>query len=493
MLLDRVRCSRVIAVVGAVVVLGPGSVWAFQNERVAKPDAALIVDGIVREIFRSSREGRVDYLVQIEVTRAEIGRPISGGARPAYPAPSESVYVHVFQGPGGYGSIPSERSQVRAYLAPRSKGGWEGTFPDWFEVTVNQAAGPSANDPAPPMAENGPAPRGTPAPEVDPTSRGTPAPAGSKTALASLGVTVETLSAQGHRVLRVTSVERGGAGQKAGLEVGDIIAGVNNKAITDADQVEQAARRGGTLALVVVDVNNGNGVRVDVALGSAKAGGPSIPVDPNSRPEPSDAPKPSIGLSAEPVTLGQRTAMKVVRVEPGSPAQKAGFEIGDVIVAANGAPITGAEQLAAAFRKSGSTLTLTVRDTRTGKEVPVKLQLAGRSANPSSFPFPLPSPGTNNPASSPTADGSRNRLGAVTELTIYDVEAAVKVTEVESGSPAERAGIRPGLVILAANGKTVLHPNDLAEAVRQSSGAVELTVVDPSSGRKGTVKVDLGA
>jgi serine protease Do len=80
----------------------------------------------------------------------------------------------------------------------------------------------------------------------------------------------------------------------------------------------------------------------------------------------------------------------------------------------------------------------------------------------------------------------------VTEFTLYEIEAAVKVTEVVPGSPADRAGIRPGLIILAANGKQVLHPNDLAEAVRQSSATIELTVADPGSGRKGTVKVDLG-
>jgi S1-C subfamily serine protease len=276
------------------------------------------------------------------------------------------------------------------------------------------------------------------------------------------------------------------------LEVGDLIVAVNNMAITGADQVERAARLRGTLALAVVDVNTGNGVRVDVALGSAIGGGPSVPTEPTARPDPPDAARPSIGLSAEPVTLGQRTAMKVVRVVPGSPAQKAGLEVGDVIVAANGAPITGAEQLSATFRKSGPSLMLTVRDTRTGKEVPVEVQISGRSPNHRPLPFPLPSPGANRPVPSSTAGGSRNRLGAVTEFTLYDVEAAVKVTEVEPGSPADRAGIKPGMIIQAANGKTVLHPSELAEVVRQSPAALELSIVDPSSGRKGTVKVNLG-
>ena len=64
--------------------------------------------------------------------------------------------------------------------------------------------------------------------------------------------------------------------------------------------------------------------------------------------------------------LRYRTALKVVRVEPGSPAEKAGLEPGDVIVAANGAAITGPEQLASAVRKSGAALELTVRDSLLG-------------------------------------------------------------------------------------------------------------------------------
>ena len=54
------------------------------------------------------------------------------------------------------------------------------------------------------------------------------------------------------------------------------------------------------------------------------------------------------------MTVGLRTGMKVIGVHPDSPAQKAGIEVGDVIVAANGVPITGAESLSAVVRKSGA-------------------------------------------------------------------------------------------------------------------------------------------
>jgi serine protease Do len=180
------------------------------------------------------------------------------------------------------------------------------------------------------------------------------------------------------------------------------------------------------------------------------------------------------------VTVGSRTAMRVVEVDPESPAGKAGLEKGDVIVAANGAPVTGVEQLAAALRKSGPQLELVVRDTRTGRDVPVTVQLGGPEAPAAPVPLPTPAP------------GRRNDLGVVTELAFFDAEAAVKVTEVAANSPAAAAGIEVGDIIVEANGKPVLHPNELTEAVRASGANLTLIVVDPRQRKRTPVQVNLG-
>jgi S1-C subfamily serine protease len=180
------------------------------------------------------------------------------------------------------------------------------------------------------------------------------------------------------------------------------------------------------------------------------------------------------------VRLGLRTALKVVRVEAGGAAQKAGIEPDDILVAANGAPLTGPEQLGNALRKSGPTLTLTVRDSRTGKDASVDVVIGGPTN-----PTPLP-------ADVSTASPSTGGLGAVTELSFYDTEVALKVTEVEPGSPAARAGLQPGFLIVEANGKPVLHPNELNAAVRNSAGPLRLTIVDPRTSAKNTVQVNFG-
>ena len=88
--------------------------------------------------------------------------------------------------------------------------------------------------------------------------------------------------------------------------------------------------------------------------------------------------------------------------------------------------------------------------------------------------------------------GTGRKLGAVCELVFHDVDPAAKVTEVESGSPADLAGIEPGDVIVEANGTPVLHPKTLDEIVRQSGPTLKLMVIDPRTHQKTPVEVKLG-
>jgi hypothetical protein len=236
----------------------------------SKDQAAVVVDGVVREVFVSPRANRVDVLAVIEVRGAELGPGWKAGARADVPAPGELAYVHVYmtQGGGGdsYRALPPERAQVRVYLVPGAAGGWEGAYPEWFDATSRELVARRPGDPEPPADDPGAAiaRRPTPAPADEPA----------------------------------------------------------------AGEVQ-----------------------------------PRI-----------------LGVVADPVSVGNRVALKVNEVMPGSPAQAAGIEAGDVILDANGAATTTPEQLAAAVRKSGNVLKLNVRNVRTGESVPVNVNLgpAGR-------------------------------------------------------------------------------------------------------------------
>ncbi len=409
---------------------------------------------MVRQIY-SGGEGR-DRLVEIEVERSEARRTATGQLQARYPAPTETVYVHISQQPtsgrisgaAANTRLPDEGQSVRAYLKPRPTGGWQDAFAAWFEVKNDEAADSATNGSAH---------------DNDAREEG---------AQTVLGMTVESVRVENQTALRILSIARGSPAQSAGLEVGDTLVGINAAEIRSADELTALSVLGEPFSLDVIDVNSGRVARIQIDPASKSQ-------DPKAAGKPA-APAPqsvSLGMSAESVTLGTRSAIKVIRVEPAGLAAKAGLEPNDIIVAANGVPTTNVEQLLSALRKSGSTLNLTVRDSRTGRDTAVAVSLGTRE----------PMPRQVDPSSAPV----NSDLGAVTELAFHDNDFAVKITEVTPGGAAARAGLRPGTIIVSADDKPVLHPNDLIDLARKSQGALKLTVVDPASGKKSNLQVNL--
>jgi S1-C subfamily serine protease len=413
------------------------AVLAAGEARGQADEAAVVVEGRVRAVYEGD-----DRLVELEARRAELGGLPLGNARLDVPSPGDLVYVHTT------GTAPAAGGDARAFLVPRKDGGWLGRFE--------------------PIGKQ-PDPRSMPAPAPAPA----PAPGG----LAALGLTAEKMEVQGSYALKVTAVDRSKPAGRAGLEVGDIVVGVDGKPLAGPRDLDARVAKGGETSLMVVDINTGKVAQVPVDLGK-----PTAPA-PTPAPAPEAAPSRSLGITAEPVKVDGKGALKVVKVDPAGAGAKAGLEPGDVLVAADGAPLAGPEQLAAALRKGGPVVELLVRDTRTGKDVPVPVRFG--SATPTPAPMPRPKP-------APAGPGTESGIGATTELVFLDTEVAVKVTAVTPGGPAARAGLEPGDVIVEAAGKPVLHPDELVEAAKQATGTLQLTVLPQGSGRRTAVKVDLG-
>jgi S1-C subfamily serine protease len=457
-----------------------------------KEGASIVVDGTVREVFRSSRQTRVDFVVQIEVGRSEYGRAPADPRRVQAPAPGDQVYVHVYQSAGaepglgrpgaaGHTGMPSERSQVRAFLYPRPQGGWEGAFPDWFDQTNVTDVNRGQNDPEPPAEV-------TSAPASRRTSSAT-----SGSILPRLGLRAEQVQTGGRLVLKVIDVVPESPAGKAGIEPTDAIIGVNGGFITDLDQLSEVILKGGPAAsLVVLDHRSGKptAVKVDVSGLVAEAA--------QHRPEPAPAPAPVptrvLGVKIERVRVGLRsTAVRVTEVQEGSPAAKAGLEPGDVIIAANDTPIEDLDQLNASVQRSGPVMTLKVLDPRTRREVPVQVHLNSvAAATPGGgFPpggAPLPTPAPTAPGSSAS---SARGIGLVVEAGTADLLPVVKVLQVSPGSPAERAGIEPGDAIVGLNDKVIFAPDLLDEALRVAGNSFTLNVLDVKSGKKTPVKISI--
>jgi regulator of sigma E protease len=153
-------------------------------------------------------------------------------------------------------------------------------------------------------------------------------------------------------------------------------------------------------------------------------------------------------------TLGRAVWPAMVgKVVDGSPAATAGLRTGDVIVAAGGQPIAYWEDLDRAVAASnGRPLELRVR--RDGGEVPLTVTPRLRT---------VPDPIFREPRD------------------VWDVGAGPQllpvITSIGPGSPAERAGLKSGDVVVAVAGQPLYTHDDLLEAIRTRAGqSFEITV-----------------
>lgn len=443
-------------------------------------EAAAVVEGVVREVFRGARRNPVDYLVQIDVRRSELGQGAADARRLSIPAPGEPVYVHHSQAGAAAPAIPDEGASVRAFLKPRPQGGWEAAGPSWF-APLDTAFARRGDEPSPPADDD----RGRPAPAPS-----APAEPGRGSILATLGVKADSVDAGGRLVLRITDVAAGSAAAKAGFEKGDVIIGANGQGFTSVGQLGDILRKGGpTAQLAVLNVQNGKQATVKIDVPGAAA---AEPRSPRPADEPDAAPRRTLGVTVQPKRLGLRNALEVTAVQPGGAAQIAGIEVGDVLVEAEGAALTDADQLQKAIDRAGATITIKVRDTRTGNDVPVDVKLAAADApRPGNAPTPTPAPTPETPTPAPGSLTAKS-FGITTEAATSDLLPVVKVVRVAPGSAAEKAGIEVGDAITAIDDKVIFAPNLLDEALAKVGASFTLTVLDVKTGKKTPVKVNLG-
>jgi Do/DeqQ family serine protease len=175
-----------------------------------------------------------------------------------------------------------------------------------------------------------------------------------------------------------------------------------------------------------------------------------------------------------------RKGALVSSVVPGGPAEKAGIRSGDVIEKLGGAAIERGADLLRHVLTQEVGKSLPVQLLRDGKRMTVTLTTAER---PSNAEQPPPMHGD---AGQPTLDGKFG-LGlapldeALARRLDYSGTGKVVVRGVAPGSPAERAGLQPGDVIVQADRQAVQSANDVRSAL--SDGQALLRVERSDSAR----------
>lgn len=176
--------------------------------------------------------------------------------------------------------------------------------------------------------------------------------------------------------------------------------------------------------------------------------------------------------------LGVKEGALIQLVEDGSPAAKAGIQAGDVVVSFDNKPVSNE----ATFRDL-------VARTAPGTTVPVQVVRNGKTLNINVTVGESPDTSQNQPsAKQQEMKKARGRMGAEIgnasdpdirkRMGLSDVSNGAVILNVYPGSPAQDAGLLPGDVITAINGKPIKDAQDLADALAaEPSGAtVRVTV-----------------
>lgn len=189
--------------------------------------------------------------------------------------------------------------------------------------------------------------------------------------------------------------------------------------------------------------------------------------------------------------LEEARGVVVTAVAEGSPAQKAGLQVKDVIIAYNGARLESRQQLTRMVGETPAERTVTLSILRGGAAKEIKLTTAARRMNPEikllregamagKNLFILPDlPRMVSIYRSPM-------LGIETEAlsqqmaAYFGVTEGVLVREVIPEGPAAKAGLKAGDVILSIAGEKVATPADITSVLRAksaSSDALALGIV----------------
>jgi serine protease Do len=179
--------------------------------------------------------------------------------------------------------------------------------------------------------------------------------------------------------------------------------------------------------------------------------------------------RPRLGVTIQDVTAADAevyglpavTGAEIASVTPGMPAQHAGLEMGDVVVAVNGQPVGSVTELQATVARfqPGDTVGVSVirygtrldRTVRLGEFQPAPEQtLAARD--------PISGPDLLGFSVGDLPENLAGRLG-------LSGEARVAITEIRPFGPAEEAFVPRGFILLRLNGEPVHTRDDVARIV----------------------------
>lgn len=195
--------------------------------------------------------------------------------------------------------------------------------------------------------------------------------------------------------------------------------------------------------------------------------------------------------------LDRAEGVVIVEVVEGSPADDAGLSRGDIIISFDGQPVDGSKPLREFVDQTAVGDEIEITFIRNGKEKTATVEVGRRPKDDRL--------GTGSWAPRVFSQGrvfstlSSGYVGvSVQDLTkqlgeYFGVEAGegVLVTEVMEDSPAEKAGVKAGDIIVSADGEQIAESRDLQEIISEKSEGDEVTLTLIRRGEKLDVRVEV--
>ncbi|MHB1033508.1 MAG: trypsin-like peptidase domain-containing protein [Pirellulales bacterium] len=191
-----------------------------------------------------------------------------------------------------------------------------------------------------------------------------------------------------------------------------------------------------------------------------------------------------LNLEQDEVLAGRRGA-RIEGIEPGTPAEKSGLKVNDIVTAVNGEPIHDADGLVLNVSKLPVESVARLSVERPDRTVQVEVTLAKYPVRGKKI---VTSPGAS--WRGLRIDYSKAVVDPelVARASATYGEGAVIVVEVERGSPAWNGGLRPGMLVTHVGRAAVDTPKAFWAAVAGKTGPVELRMI-AAPGERPTVTV----
>jgi serine protease Do len=197
---------------------------------------------------------------------------------------------------------------------------------------------------------------------------------------------------------------------------------------------------------------------------------------------------------AKALNLKEVRGIEVAHVEDDSPASKAGIKEGDVVLEYNGEKVEGVDQLIRLVREtpSGRQISLLIWRNGASETVPVtvgarKSMIIETPSGPVAVPTPAippipPIPPFEVPRfemswQSPLIGIEGESLGPQPQLAdFFGVKDGVLVKSVIKNSPAEKAGLKAGDVVVKVEDTKVSSPREITSVLRSNRGKTSFTI-----------------